>query len=504
MRLIFLLLSALAALAAQAGAATGYGPYEQVRLVGAAVVSEDDARVLADGYAGRLLTIDDLRALADGFTEPCARAALALCRAEIPDPDPGAPVLTVHVSEGHVADLVAPTALLPVARRVLAPVLAERPLRRETLTRAVTNLGEVPGVRLASVTPERLEGHAYRLVIEGDYERTGLRGYASNRGSRRDHPWQGVAAASRRSLLVPGDEAQMAYVFRPEAPSELSYGVLKYRTAPLASGRTLFGEANLSRNSPRAALDGRNVEGSLARVIFGARSPIFRRTGRQLHLETSFEAVGTEEREDGAQLFRDDLRVLRAALIGQAQRGESLRLAPRVVVSQGVDGLGARVGSRPDGRAGFTTLAADLLARAQIGRLHAEGAVTAQVSSAPLPFQEEFSLGGGEFGRAYDFGEVRGDAGIAAYVEAGPRLALGGGRAALTPYLFVDAGAIWQVDLDTLADGKPLWSAGLGVDLAHKSGLVLGYEAAFPLSNAPYTAEDDVRHRLQLGWSQGR
>lgn len=135
---------AAAAAAALSGAGAqetqAYGPFAAVAPVGMQAVSERDAREAATPFLDRRLTRDDLARLADAFVEPCDRAALALCRADIARPDAGDDSLTVRLSEGFVEEIRVEGDAATVVRRILRPVLAERPLTKPTLDRAVANL----------------------------------------------------------------------------------------------------------------------------------------------------------------------------------------------------------------------------------------------------------------------------------------------------------------------------------------------------------------------------
>lgn len=479
-----------------------FGPYERIEASGHAVLADDDVADIEDRFAGRLLSIDELKSLADSFVEPCERAALALCRADIPARQGDAATLRVSISEGYVTDIEADPDIARIVTRVLAPVLAERPLTKETLDRAVANLGEVRGLTVSAVRPERLDGDAYRLVVSGKYRRGGLRGLATNRGSRRADPWRSVIVGDRGSVLTPGDSVQLAYLTRPESPDELSYGVLRYSAAPTRRGTTVYGEINASQSSPRTILEGRDAEGTLLRALWGIEHPIWRREGERVKASIVFEGVRATETEDDITLFTDELRIVRGSFAGERRRKKS-RVTAQVTVSQGLDTLGAQGGSRPDGEVSFLTLAAEAVATRQLGKAgYVRAGVTAQASSAPLFFQEEFSLGGGSYGRAYDFGEVRGDSGIAGYLEAGYRIGTPALRSVLTPYGYVDTGSTWNEGAGLSSDGAVLWSAGGGVKIELPAGFGLDYELAVPLSDAPFTDDDDdVRHRVQVTWS---
>jgi len=116
---------------------------------------------------------------------------------------------------------------------------------------------------------------------------------------------------------------------------------------------------------------------------------------------------------------------------------------------------------------------------------------TGQVSSDPLLATEEFTLGGAQFGRAFDYSEMSGDDGAAAAIEF---------RHGRNPgwrsvdfyqlYAFYDIGSVWNQGDIAVIDHASLSSAGFGLRLTMATNTRLNLEAARPLTGWPAEVRD--------------
>lgn len=483
---------------AELGAAT----VNRIHVMGAVSVSTYELEALTQPYLDRPLSTNDLQALANELSEACQAKGYLLCRADIHQQDLDSGKLEVSLTEGYVERIEADPALMPVLERALAHTLRERPLREKTFRQEIAGLDEIPGLNIKSVRPRRERGSAYVLEIVGTYDRIGLRGLATNRGSRRGKPWKAFAGAEIGSILSPADRLTLGLLVRPEAIDELIFIRGRYDAAPSRRGLRPYAEFAVSNSSPRSELDGRDVKGDTLRAKSGLIFPLLRREGARIAGEVSFETSSSSEEEDGLNLYEDELHVLRTAIMARRRLGRKGIVTGQIEASKGLDVFGAGGSSRPDGEADFFKLTfAGTAARPVYKGVILRLGVDAQWADSPLLFTEEFGLGGGKFGRAYDYGEVMGDSGIASFLEIARPFRVKGLLSRAEPYIYADGGTTWNEGAGLSADGTVLWSAGGGVRLEGKQGWSLTYEAAVPLSDAPYTLEDHyVRHRLDLAF----
>ena len=143
-----------------------------------------------------------------------------------------------------------------------------------------------------------------------------------------------------------------------------------------------------------------------------------------------------------------------------------------ISLSQGVDGLGAKVDPRL-GSASFTKFTAQAamdqrLTKTVVLRLRA----TSQLAGEALPASEAFSLGGDQFGRAFPSAYVLGDSGVAGSGELAWSPTLPWSQVAGSEvYGFVDGGVDDESNRVLIpANQYTLASAGVGVriSVAHK------------------------------------
>ncbi len=482
-------------------ATTVTGAFQHIVIDDGEALPVTTVRAARDSYTDRPLTLNDLQALANLLTEGCAQAGNLLCRADVPNQRLDGPSLTVDMSLGYVAELQASPDLLRVAEHAFRHALEERPLRTETFRRAVAYAEDIPGLSLTAVRPERIgETDAYRLIIEGSYDRVVATALVTNRGSRRDNPINAFVGGDVRSVFLPGDNLSVGYLTRPQSIEELFYITSTYSLPATGRGLRPFARFVFTDTSPRSEFGGRDLDGNTLRAAVGVNVPLRRRSQLKLDGDVTVRVLRSEEKEDGLTLFQDRLTVVEGALRLERLWGGRSRLRSDVRLTAGLDVGDAGGGSRPDGEAGFFKISARAAGEAGLPlSLVMRGGVDLQWADRPLLFTEEFSFGGGAFGRAYDFGEVLGEQGAAAFVELARPVRLEKYKLRLDPYLYVDAGLTDNIDQDFRADGRTLWSAGGGLRVDIHDALSVSYEAAMPLSDAPYTEDDeDLRHRFDV------
>jgi len=212
--------------------------------------------------------------------------------------------------------------------------------------------------------------------------------------------------------------------------------------------------------------------------------PDQRGSSRQLRSELAFPFVSSRtrsvvgslslsdwssrERRDGATVIRDRLQTVRAA-VDFARRG-SVLVTGRLDLVRGLDlfsstDAGDPLASRPRAGSNFTKAQLDVQVAGQLGedwtsRLEFSG----QLATASLLASEEFMLGGGRIGRAFDYSRVAGDHGIGAMLEVAHKLPLAApGIKDVEPFGYVEGGVASRIrSFDAVPDGTII-GAGAGV-----------------------------------------
>ena len=476
------------------------GHFDNIRVTRNYLVEGEVFEQTTAAYENRPLTRNDLQEMADRLTKDCRGDGYFLCRADIPDQNLESPELVVAMSYGYISEVVAPPEMQRVVNEIFAPVLSQRPVRGQSLNQAIAQLDALPGVSLTGVKPVRIQGDEYFLDVRGAFKKTRLRGLATNHGWRRDNPIKAYIALEQNDRLLPGDQLIVGYLTRAERPSELSSWNVKYTVPHLRRRFTVSTLASYANSSPRSQFSNRDLDGSVARAAVQLHLATAQKKTRAHGLKVSFASLVSEENENDAQIFKDEIHTVSLSAYLRQNIGKRMRGNIAVDVKKGLDILGAQGQSRADGTIDFLTVTGKAGVEARlIGRVLTRLSVSGQLSEGPLLFSQEFAFGGGSYGRGYDFGEVMGDQGAAAFAELAWASKPIGLFSRIEPYVYADVGTVFNNGVDFVADGKDLWSAGGGVRAQTKMGFSFSYEAAMPLSDAPYTIEDDeLRHRFEI------
>ncbi|MGB1548587.1 MAG: ShlB/FhaC/HecB family hemolysin secretion/activation protein, partial [Alphaproteobacteria bacterium] len=241
------------------------------------------------------------------------------------------------------------------------------------------------------------------------------------------------------------------------------------------------------------------IESMGTRVSLEVRHPLIRSRQQSLYLHGRFDYLNSDEEQLGTETFDDRLRVLRLGgryYFGDVILGSAYRANNQIGLewSQGLNILGeSREGasnlSRFRGRSDFTKVTADFYRYQQLAEEWGAGlSIAGQRSAHVLLSAEEFRLGGGRFGRAYDPSELTGVDGVGGSLELQYGRAVGWEIVnAYQLYGFYDLGAVWDKD----GRRNSLSSAGLGVRARALESVTASFETALPLTRAVLTEGDN-------------
>ena len=466
-----------------------------VTIQGVSAYTLADLAPTYDQNLARRIGVADLVQTADAITERYRRDGYFLTRAVVAPGDHSEGSAYIVVYEGYIGAIVVEGSGADLVSPVLQPLQDGRALTVSALDRRLALASDIPGVRLTSrIEPILDDPSRHRLVVTTELDRIDGGVYADDRGSDAQGPWQAYVTASFNSSVVDGDRLTVSALTVPENPEELSFGEIAY-SAPLTDAtRVRASVSAYTTDAPAGSsgwLSGRSQAASIALTHAFVRSRDASLWGTAAldvrKVEQTYQQLGPVE---------ERLSAARFTLSGRHKLGQGYAAAT-AQISQGLTWFDATTEPSPnltraDATSEFTKVTANLSAYHDLGRyagVYAEA--SAQYSSDALLASEEFYVGGPNLGRAYNYGELSGDTGMAAVIEL--RAGWDPGPAAVSfaqAYAFVDAAQV--VNHTPTGDiRRDLSSAGIGARITFQERAALKVELAKPLGLRPYTETDN-------------
>lgn len=451
----------------------------------------------AQAFIGQPATRANLQALADAMSRAYGRSQVALFTIAIPDQDLSTGTVRVQVAEGHIETVMLTGEVegrpLRLVRAYADRLTRERPTSRRRLERYLSLIQDIPGLRVQSSLEMGEGAGGVRLVLALDYRRPTASVSFDNRTTRLVRDGQFNAVARGYGLLREGDETQLNAAASVNFRDQLYVGAS--HSTPLGfEGTRLAGNVGYLKTRPRGT--GRTGEAT----SFGltVTHPVIRGYRRNMAASLAFDGLNSEDAAFGSLIATERTRAVRAA-VGYAQTGERRAFSGGLTVSQGLDLLGANVPAaigeaaffKVNGRATFD----QALGRRAALRLRASG----QWTRDALPAIERFSVGGIDFGRAFETGILSADRGIAGLGELAFRPIRSGRFAGTELYGFGDIAKVrLQPRPGFTGANFDLASAGAGVRLAYTERAMIELEYTRTLDRPFVGYASDWR--LSVGW----
>ena len=397
--------------------------------------------------------------------------------------------------------------------RGLAPIVSARPLNVRTLERYLLLANDLAGVKVTGVLrPSRTTRGATVLEVKVRRKPISARATFDNRSSEFSGPLATSYNLSANNAAGTGERISLG-LSEASLFTELTSITAGYQQPLGADGLRVNLAVEQSKTEPGFTLDQSNVKTSTFSFDADLSYPIIRSREENLSIGAGFTVRDTEVQTFGALLNRDRTRLARANLTynkfgflgGSSSAVLGLNQALPILDANDTD-KDPGFTSRDDAHRYFSTATLDLAHVQPLGegfelRLNATGqyARTATIAS------EEFAVGGAEFGRAYNSGEITGEDGVAFSVELNfnPRVKIPLIRRVL-PYGFYDFGKAWDKSPGSSSElGRSLSSAGIGVQVATLFGMTFRLEYAYPLTKHPSNQTDGKQGRVFFftGWS---
>lgn len=417
---------------------------EQIRFVlndieldGVTAYPPDALRSFYADLIGREVSLSDIYRVADEIQRKYREDGYFLARSIVPAQTVREGVFRIQVIEGYVNRIEVEGqvgAVEDLAKQYLDQVTEERPLKLATLERALLLTNDIPGVSARGVLrPATGELGAAELVVTID--RTPFNGLVNldNYGTKYTGLTELAGAASANSFTPVGEQFTVTgLVSDPFNGFNQNY----QQWVAQASGSARFGAGGLFTEGLFSY--GQSRPGFLVRqfdfdstTLLGSVDvgyPVIRSRDLSVYARLGFNYIDSDtDIFDTVSFSRDRLRVL--FLKGNADFADAWRGANSVSAGlrQGLPIFNATQSSDQDtsrpGASGQETVLTASASRLQplFGSFELAGfpasvalstSTVAQYAFDRLLAYEEFELGGVQYGRGYDLGELSGDSGV--------------------------------------------------------------------------------------------
>ncbi len=472
-----------------------------IRLEGVTAYSEAELAGLYKQLIGKIITFGQFYAIAEAIQARYHLDGYFLSFAFVPPQKARGGVLRIAVIEGFIDDVKVTGVEKPIQRIIestLRPVLEERPVRLPPLERRLLLAGQLAGVTATGVLrrSEKSRG-ASELVVQATHVPVNGGLGVNNRASEFTGPWRYGGSVSVNAL-APLAERVAANVTIANGIREFQSLDLSYEQRIGVDGLRFRADFGVSKSWPGFTLEQFDTKTQSAEGELNLTYPILLQRNHSLTAGLGLSYLNTEVELLGDRFTRDRIRTAQAVISFTQTGFLGGRNGGVLELTQGLPTLAASdpdkdAMSRGDTEPDFTMLTLDLVhARALGRRFDLFARTTGQYSFTPLPASHEFDLGGEDYGRAFNSGELTGELGAAVSVEIGYDVKHNLPRVGRTrPYLFADYGVAWNEETSSsLGSRLALGSTGLGfqVDLFNTADMRMEY--AIPLARTPSNEGD--------------
>lgn len=463
-----------------------------VELLGVSAYPQAELQAVFAPAIGTEVTLADIYRLAKEVERRYRDDGFFLSRAIVPVQTVEDGRVRIQVLEGFVAAVRIEGevgAVRSLIQAYMEPVTGERPLRFATLERALLLANDLPGMGVSGLLqPAPRQPGAADLVVTASRTPFEASMLVDNLGDDFTGRYEYAASLSSNAWTPLGERlSAVGFVTNPFDNHNQKVGQLSTSWHLGGDGLALETVYSYGVSHPGSSVEPLDIESNTWLAGIAAVYPIVRSRNFSLSSRLGFEALNDDVDFFGnTTLSRDRLRVL--VMTANVDVRDAWRGANSVAATlrQGLPVLGATRRSdddksRPDGTGQATILQASVSRLQPVyGNLAAYVASSGQYAFTSVLSDQEFLLGGAQFGRGYDYATLAGDSGIGGtgelrYTQPLPwpnfdRVQLFG---------FVDGGRVW--DRQTLGENQ-LTSTGGGLRLFPFDALFFELVGAKPLT----------------------
>ena len=424
---------------------------------GLTVYQPSDLLPLYSDLLGQPVSFADLNRIARELSLRYRRDGFVLSRAILPPQQIVGGVVRLQAIEGRVTAIEFSGATVPqgdLVRAMANRILSPGPTRSRDLERYLLLIDDLPGITARSLLqPGNAPGTASLVIF---IDTNPFEGSLSldNRGTRSVGPYRGTLVGATNSLFGRHERTTLRGIITGFVGQtrELRFAEFLHEQQIGSRGIRVRGRAAISHLHPGGRAASSRIEGQSWLAEIRGQYPLVRT--RQFNTNLFFGFRALHARTDVLEVRVAKDRVRKFWFLSRVDYTDDIGGVNELdlEITQGAeilyatqDGLGR---SRSNGRHEFTrgnfefTRIQDL-SNGFSARISGMG----QLAASPLLASEEIGLGGTQFGRGYDGGEISGDDGIAGLIEVRFR------QRPTTPYVesyqlyaFYDGGIVWNID----------------------------------------------------------
>lgn len=444
-----------------------------VDITGATVFSADDLKSLYAGMIGKTVSVADMFKVANDVELRYRNAGYVTTRVLVPQQTIEAGHFQIRVVEGFVSQVVYPDDIGPAKAAVALLIDGLRnvaPINVADIERQLLLANDLPGLNIhAALEASPTELGASIIVVHAERKAFDASLTFDNRNTPYVGSFEELPTFSWNSVGAHADTFTVSA--KTSTPFSREWFVAgNYQALLNRSGLTLSLNSSFSRSNPGENLDPLNVHSRVASEEITLAYPIIRSRLENLRAFGEFEYRDINTNLGGDPFNRDNLRILRVGLSYDRTDTWDGITAIRGTLHQGLSILnatphGSAFASRADGYSDYTKVTAAVTRIQQLpANFSLFATLTGQISSVPLLSSEQIALGGPNFARGFDEGEISGDKGWAGSIElryapAMPKLLPNG----VQFFAYFDGGQVWSESNTPLTTGTALTSIGGGV-----------------------------------------
>jgi len=485
-----------------------------VEIEGSTVLHSDELQATYESRIDEDVTLSDVYQIAQAIQGLYNQKGYFLSRVFVPEQRIVGGQVRIGVVEGFIESIDFADGMSERAKSRLRPYLnriaSQRPLKRQTIERNLLLMNDLAGFQVsASISAGRQPGGAV-LTVSVNRKLASPYFELNNWASETVGPVRMQGGVFLNSPFWYGERITIGGATALPEFRELANSLLQVAVPIGSSGLTVNTGVNYTETQPGANLRKFKLKGRSFNYSFGVSYPIIRSREQNLTFTMGFDLTNStsETRFLGPAiaLYNDRVRTLQAGIRYQGANALGVT-GVSVEFSQGVDWFGTTFGggkvpiSRANGDpTAFTAKLDGLQVFSLPNNMSLSLSFTGQLASNGLLSTEQFGVGGPNFGSAYNFSQITGDAGYAMRLELERAWFTQAGNTPiiLRPYTYFDYGQTFLIKpLPVEKPSKELASAGIGLRANISNFLQGRAELAFPFQKVEGIANPRIVFSLQ-------